>query len=139
MTIAQRVRDQRYAKGWGPDELAHRAAISRTALYQIECGKTEVPRAATLNRIAQALEIPIESLIGREAPRGATGWSMAAGPVEDVVAAFEGPGLTAASRALLHQKLDELLNSSLGEGVARIVSESHRLLTGHVGATRARA
>ena len=44
MTLAQRVKDCRYAKGWGPDELASRAAISRTALYQIESGKTEHPR-----------------------------------------------------------------------------------------------
>ena len=32
MALAQRVRDIRYAKGWGPDELANRAEISRTAL-----------------------------------------------------------------------------------------------------------
>ena len=45
MSLAQRVRDIRYAKGWGPDELANRAEISRTALYQIESGKTGFPRA----------------------------------------------------------------------------------------------
>ena len=48
MSLAQRVRDIRYAKGWGPDELANRAEISRTALYQIESGKTGLPRAGTL-------------------------------------------------------------------------------------------
>jgi transcriptional regulator with XRE-family HTH domain len=63
MPLAQRVRDMRYAKGWGPDELAARAEISRTALYQIETGKTCQPRAATLRRIAAALGIPIENLI----------------------------------------------------------------------------
>src|SRR5437764_6977526 len=68
MTLARRVRDCRYAKGWGPDELANRAAISRTALYQIECGKTETPRAATLRRIAEALEIPIDTLLVSEEP-----------------------------------------------------------------------
>ena len=65
MTLAKRIRDCRYAKGWGPDELAQRADISRTALYQIECGKTETPRAGTLRRIARALEVPIERLLGR--------------------------------------------------------------------------
>src|SRR3954465_1849845 len=64
MTLAQRVRDHRYTKGWGPDELASRAAISRTALYQIESGKTELPRAGTLRRIAMALDVPMESLLG---------------------------------------------------------------------------
>ncbi len=64
MSLAKRVRDYRYAKGWGPDELAQRAGISRTALYQIESGKTELPRASTLRRIAEALEVPIDVLLG---------------------------------------------------------------------------
>src|SRR6476661_7469692 len=64
MSLAQRVRDFRYTKGWGPDELASRAAISRTALYQIESGKTELPRAGTLRRIALALDVSMETLLG---------------------------------------------------------------------------
>src|SRR5262245_61051312 len=66
MSLAQRVRDIRYAKGWGPDELANRAEISRTALYQIESGKTGLPRAGTLRRIAIALDVPMENLLGAE-------------------------------------------------------------------------
>src|SRR5579883_2584921 len=64
MSLAQRVREFRYSKGWGPDELASRAEISRTALYQIESGKTELPRAGTLRRIAVALEVTMEELLG---------------------------------------------------------------------------
>lgn len=77
MTLAQRVRDFRYAKGWGPDELANRAEISRTALYQIESGKTGLPRAGTLRRIAVALEVSMDALLGEDegttspTPRGA--------------------------------------------------------------------
>jgi transcriptional regulator with XRE-family HTH domain len=66
MSLAQKVRDIRYAKGWGPDELANRAEISRTALYQIESGKTGLPRAGTLRRIAVALGVPMEDLLGFE-------------------------------------------------------------------------
>jgi transcriptional regulator with XRE-family HTH domain len=66
MSLAQRVRDFRYSKGWGPDELASRAEISRTALYQIESGKTGLPRAGTLRRIASALEVPMEDLLGSD-------------------------------------------------------------------------
>lgn len=66
MSLAQRVRDFRYSKGWGPDELANRAEISRTALYQIESGKTELPRAGTLRRIAVALNVPMEDLLGHD-------------------------------------------------------------------------
>ncbi len=66
MSLAQRVRDFRYSKGWGPDELANRAEISRTALYQIESGRTELPRAGTLRRIAVALDVPMEELLGHD-------------------------------------------------------------------------
>src|SRR5438128_10397006 len=64
MSLAQRVRDFRYSKGWGPDELASRAEISRTALYQIESGKTGLPRACTLRRIAVALDVSMDDLLG---------------------------------------------------------------------------
>lgn len=73
MSLAQRVRDFRYSKGWGPDELASRAEISRTALYQIESGKTELPRAGTLRRIAIALDVPMESLLGHPEAGGTPG------------------------------------------------------------------
>src|SRR5438067_10919611 len=64
ISLAQRVRDFRYSKGWGPDELASRAEISRTALYQIESGKTGLPRAGTLRRIAVALDVSMDDLLG---------------------------------------------------------------------------
>ena len=66
ISLAQRVRDFRYSKGWGPDELANRAEISRTALYQIESGKTGLPRAGTLRRIAVALDVSMEELLADE-------------------------------------------------------------------------
>jgi len=68
ITLAQRVRDFRYSKGWGPYELASRAEISRTALYQIESGKTGLPRAGTLRRIAMALNVSMDDLLGQEEP-----------------------------------------------------------------------
>jgi transcriptional regulator with XRE-family HTH domain len=68
ISLAQRVRDFRYSKGWGPDELASRAEISRTALYQIESGKTGLPRAGTLRRIAVALDVSMDDLLGNTEP-----------------------------------------------------------------------
>src|SRR5512144_1125995 len=70
ISLAQRVRDFRYSKGWGPDELASRAEISRTALYQIESGKTGLPRAGTLRRIAVALDVSMDDLLGNPEPSG---------------------------------------------------------------------
>jgi len=64
--LATRVKQLRYGKGWGPDELAGRAKISRTALYQIENGRTEQPRAGTVRRLARALGVdPAELLQAR--------------------------------------------------------------------------
>src|SRR3954452_22926903 len=36
MTVAKRIRLHRYNKGWGLSELADRARLSRTTLFQIE-------------------------------------------------------------------------------------------------------
>jgi transcriptional regulator with XRE-family HTH domain len=178
MSLAQRVRDFRYSKGWGPDELASRASISRTALYQIESGKTELPRAGTLRRIALALDVPMESLLGHGEPEAAVQallqgssarrgrrpgeWipseggplnvpaprpSVATGPGPTVGASSDArfavasqgvapavyPDATPAPAPLprehdLARKLQELLASPLGEGVANIIEESHRML-----------
>lgn len=151
MTLAKRIRDWRYAKGWGPDELAGRAEISRTALYQIECGKTETPRAATLSRIARALGVPVETLLSADPNRMRERLSVV--PDVAVDSAFRRPFLMesdsgdsgeldpdlvvhsahtnngGAPRARdLERKLLEVLDSPLGESVARILEETYRLL-----------
>ena len=144
MTLAQRVRDQRYAKGWGPDELANRASISRTALYQIESGKTEQPRAATVRRIAEALSIPTEALLAPNLGVVAVAWNGAdpgmnggttGSPAHNIDAESKGYRfrfdtlmVTGNRDRDLERKLHELLNSPLGEGVARILEESYRIL-----------
>ena len=150
MTLAERIRDCRYALGWGPDELAHRAEISRTALYQIECGKTETPRAGTLRRIALALEVPIERLLGRgpQVPEPITTVGVDAvladlavshsssrtelpRPNRSRVSLVQGyvPRAMAPSQdSEILRKFQELLESPFGDGIGRIVEESYRLL-----------
>jgi len=170
MSLAQRVRDIRYAKGWGPDELASRAEISRTALYQIENGKTGLPRAGTLRRIAVALEVPMEDLLpgfedgaesttshserpGLRRPRSLYDWAPSEG---GPLSLPNGVGVKTVSIASVEEsrfavdaelpvktnghewiflregelmsKLHDLLHSSIGEGVARIVEELHGVL-----------
>lgn len=137
MTLAQRVREHRYAKGWGPDELAGRASISRTALYQIESGKTEHPRAGTLRRIAQALDIPTEALLGPHLGVVGLGWSPAESSPLAPTARYrldEPPGLPRGIE--IERKFQELLASPLGESVARIVEESYRILPRGVAEAR---
>lgn len=127
MDLSKRIRNLRYAKGWGPDELASRAKISRTALYQIERGNTSKPQAATLRRISRALGVPLDALL-ETAPMPA-----------DVQARVGSRPIAPASAAVtrnqssdradeLMEKFRLLLASPLAEGVARIVEESFRLL-----------
>jgi transcriptional regulator with XRE-family HTH domain len=129
MELSKRIRDLRYAKGWGPDELAGRAKISRTALYQIERGNTSKPQAGTLRRIARALSVPLEVLL--EITPIAT--EPVPGESAEVAAPAVPPAglgrIPSADRAEeLIEKFRVLLASPLAEGVARIIEESFRLM-----------
>ncbi len=151
-TLAQRIREIRYKKGLGPDALAARAEISRTALYQIECGKTEVPRAGTLRRIAQALEVPVDQLLGNrpiaelvETPGAFTGraihetsrtgsntgtdWAFGDEPdmpdFQETKRSYGSPD----QRDDLAVMLEDLLESRYADSVARIIQETHKLLS----------
>jgi transcriptional regulator with XRE-family HTH domain len=130
MNLSRRIRDLRYAKGWGPDELASRAKISRTALYQIERGNTSKPQAGTLRRISRALGVPLEILletpfVSNDGDSGALPNVMAPNPASSIV-----PGRVSSSDRAeeLLEKFRLILASPLAEGVARIVEESFRLL-----------
>jgi len=130
MNLSRRIRDLRYAKGWGPDELASRAKISRTALYQIERGNTSKPQAGTLRRISRALGVPLENLLETTpvsaGDPGAIPADLASASVTTSVLAGRGPTTDRAEE--LVDKFRLLLASPLAEGVARIVEESFRLL-----------
>src|SRR5262249_3453952 len=125
MNLSRRIRDLRYAKGWGPDELASRAKISRTALYQIERGNTSKPQAGTLRRISRALGVPLEILL----TTSASGEGVAAIAPTATAASGVSARVPSSDRAEeLLEKFRLLLASPLAEGVARIVEESFRLL-----------
>ena len=132
MELSKRIRDLRYAKGWGPDELASRAKISRTALYQIERGNTSKPQAGTLRRISRALGVPLEALLEITPMSGQD----VSGDTLEIEASVSAPvSVVAGARVLspdrageLMEKFRLLLGSPLAEGVARIVEESFRLL-----------
>lgn len=133
MELSKRIRDLRYAKGWGPDELASRAKISRTALYQIERGNTSKPQAGTLRRISRALGVPLEVLLDMEPlthhehPAGESGLGIvSAAPSLSGALLGRMPSNERAEELL--EKFRVLLASPLAEGVARIVEESFRLL-----------
>lgn len=130
MNLAKRIRDLRYAKGWGPDELASRAKISRTALYQIERGNTSKPQAGTLRRISRALGVPLEVLLDSTPMLGDQGEVEPTAP-----APAYAPGPYAGERSFASDRGEELIEkfrlllaSPMADGIARIVEESFRLL-----------
>ncbi len=129
MNLSRRIRDLRYAKGWGPDELASRAKISRTALYQIERGNTSKPQAGTLRRISRALGVPLESLLdaGAASIEGDAPAPVAASPSTPSSLGAGRPASSERAEELM-EKFRMLLASPLAEGVARIIEESFRLL-----------
>jgi transcriptional regulator with XRE-family HTH domain len=133
MNLAKRIRDLRYSKGWGPDELANRAKISRTALYQIERGNTSKPQAGTLRRISRALGVPLEILLDSTPVLGeqlANSEGLPEGTAPAHVGINGGAERTFSSDRAedLIEKFRMLLASPLADGIARIVEESFRLL-----------
>ncbi len=127
MNLSRRIRDLRYAKGWGPDELASRAKISRTALYQIERGNTSKPQAGTLRRISRALGVPLEVLLETTPVSSHESATESHESVMSTTIASARLGSSDRGEELL-EKFRLLLASPMAEGVARIVEESYRLL-----------
>ena len=63
--IGNRIAEIRVARGLTQDELAELSTLSRISIARYETGKIE-PGAKALGRIAEALEIPTDILLGRE-------------------------------------------------------------------------
>jgi transcriptional regulator with XRE-family HTH domain len=63
-TIGFRIRRARGYRGLGQAELARRIGLSATALSQIERGKTADPASSIIAKIAVALEISTDFLLG---------------------------------------------------------------------------
>lgn len=127
MNLSRRIRDLRYAKGWGPDELASRAKISRTALYQIERGNTSKPQAGTLRRISRALGVPLEVLLETTPVSSHEPMSDTSESVMTTALSTTRIGSSDRGEELI-EKFRLLLTSPMAEGIARIVEESYRLL-----------
>jgi transcriptional regulator with XRE-family HTH domain len=63
--LAQSVRAHRESRGFSLGILAQRAGISKTSLSKIEAGQGN-PSLEVLNRIANALNVPVGALFGEE-------------------------------------------------------------------------
>jgi len=65
-TISERVRALRTERGWSVTELARRAGMAAPNIHRLEAA-LHVPTTATLVKVAEALEVPLEKLLA--APR----------------------------------------------------------------------
>ena len=68
--LAQNIRKLRLKKGLSQEKLARLADISNATLVKIEAGVAKEPTITTVAKIARALEISIDELIGRAKYKG---------------------------------------------------------------------
>ena len=65
MDIGDIIRKIRKSRGLNQDQLAKMACLNRVTVAKYESGKVE-PRAKALGRIADALNVTVDALLGRE-------------------------------------------------------------------------
>ena len=63
--LAQTIRKLRLKKGLSQEKLARLADISNATLVKIESGVAKEPTITTVVKIADALEVSIDELLGR--------------------------------------------------------------------------
>ena len=74
MTVAERIRALREAKGWSSGQLAKAAEVSRGYLWQLETGGKDRPSVDILERLAEALGVEVTEILGQtqaETPKAA--------------------------------------------------------------------
>jgi transcriptional regulator with XRE-family HTH domain len=62
MTIAANLQDAMARKGLNAAEVARRAGINSSGVYDILSGRSRSPRLDTIHKIADALRVPVASL-----------------------------------------------------------------------------
>ncbi len=63
--LAQNIRKLRQKNGLSQEKLARLADISTVTLVKIEAGVAKEPTITTVTKIADALEVSIDELVGR--------------------------------------------------------------------------
>ena len=63
-TISKNIKKLRKAKDLSQDKLSRLADVSHATIIKIESGKNQNPTLDTLEKIAKALEVSVDELIG---------------------------------------------------------------------------
>jgi transcriptional regulator with XRE-family HTH domain len=64
--IAKRLKELRKKAGWSQQKLAEEAGLSYNTITKIEQGAATKPTIQTMIKIADALKISIDELVGRK-------------------------------------------------------------------------
>lgn len=64
--ISENIKKYRKKKGLSQDKLAKLADVTHTTLVKLESGANDNPTIKTLKKIAGALEISLDELVGRK-------------------------------------------------------------------------
>ncbi|MCX5714427.1 MAG: helix-turn-helix transcriptional regulator [Candidatus Omnitrophica bacterium] len=64
--LAQNIRKLRKQKGWSQEKLARLANISNATLVKIEAGVAKEPTITTVTKLADALDITLDEIVGRK-------------------------------------------------------------------------
>lgn len=64
--ISGNIKKYRKKKGLSQDKLAKLADVTHTTLVKLESGVNDNPTIKTLKKIADALEISLDKLVGRQ-------------------------------------------------------------------------
>ncbi len=68
--LAENIKSIRKKKGLTQEKLARLADISNNTLVKIEMGMAKEPTITTITKIADALEVSIDILVGRMKKKG---------------------------------------------------------------------
>ena len=63
--LAKRVKDCRKQKGWTQQKLAEKTGLSFNTITKIEQGIGDSPTLKTLLKLADALDVGLDELVGR--------------------------------------------------------------------------
>jgi transcriptional regulator with XRE-family HTH domain len=67
--IGDHLRRLRNSKGWSQQKLAEEARLSFTVISKVEQGVTTDPSISSLVKIADALGVTLDEVVGRTPPR----------------------------------------------------------------------
>lgn len=65
MTLGEKLKDLREARGWSQQELSRRAHVRQALISELERGQKEDTTGQNLRRLAETLKVSVDYLLGK--------------------------------------------------------------------------